>query len=569
MRKRNQTETDPGMARYRRFHETVLANGYDVRSGTLAMIDPAITMRLDHYGQYMYVRPELPVDHITETRILQASAMSGEAPNEDLLGHELYGSVAGIQHCRELGYYSDLYTGHVSDEDSRLESSSGGLATWLAVELLQSGDATGIIHAQPTQASDRTLFKYSISRTPAQVRSGAKSRYYPLELSEALREVRDTPGLYALVAIPSFVKEVRLLQRLDPVFRERIPFIIGLICGHQKSTRYAEALAWQCGIKPDDLRAVDFRKKIPGKPADSYTAEFVGSINGVQKIISKDSADLLGTDWSQGYFKTRFSDFTDDAFNELADVTLGDAWLPQYRSDWRGTNVVIVRNPRVVDLLRAGADSGRLGLTETDPDTVIASQRGCVRHYIEEIPYRIQKSARRAEWHPPIRPCLDGSISWGRRRIQDLRQAFPDASHYHYRRAEQRGDISYFRRRLVPLTLIYRLAYKVLRARQLGLRGTLAHLMQRGADSGGSRGHASAALQRAARQSVDGQPTPVPGERCRWPASFSRAVNSTRSSGYPPPEPSRNATRRLPNIETDDTRSSADTCDVSGHVKEA
>jgi coenzyme F420 hydrogenase subunit beta len=129
--------------------------------------------------------------------------------------------------------------------------------------------------------------------------------------------------------------------------RSRIKFTVGLICGHQKSSKFAEFLTWQVGFKPEEVTFIDFRKKLLDRPADEYGIEISGIRDGVEVTVIKPISELFGQDWGQGYFKVEASDFTDDVFNETADITVGDAWLPKYNSDSKGTSVIIIRNKTI------------------------------------------------------------------------------------------------------------------------------------------------------------------------------------------------------------------------------
>src|SRR3546814_15744475 len=77
---------------------------------------------------------------------------------------------------------------------------------------------------------------------------------------------------------------------------------------------------------------------------------------------------LLGGNWGHGMFQLGACDFCDDIFAETADVCLGDAWLPQYDSDWRGTNIVISRHADIEQLLSEGARSGKILLDDIHAD---------------------------------------------------------------------------------------------------------------------------------------------------------------------------------------------------------
>src|SRR5206468_11182672 len=97
----------------------------------------------------------------------------------------------------------------------RPNGSSGGLTSWVAAELLRTGAVDGIAHVAPTDPAAGGLFAYRISRSLDELSAGAKSRYYPVELSQVLREIRERPGRYAIVGIPCFIKAINLLRRVD------------------------------------------------------------------------------------------------------------------------------------------------------------------------------------------------------------------------------------------------------------------------------------------------------------------------------------------------------------------
>jgi coenzyme F420-reducing hydrogenase beta subunit len=63
------------------------------------------------------------------------------------------------------------------------------MVSWTAAELMRRGLVDGVAHVAPTGDPAR-LFAYRISRTQADLAAGARSRYYPVELSQVLAEMR-------------------------------------------------------------------------------------------------------------------------------------------------------------------------------------------------------------------------------------------------------------------------------------------------------------------------------------------------------------------------------------------
>lgn len=431
--------------------ERVVNPGLFVGSGVYTAIDPDLSSQLGDDGQYFI--PEMNSSYAGPIGdLLKVSAFGGIGPDEDTIARRLFGQQPGALEHPIAGHYVGAAAGWAED-GTRANASSGGLTTWLLRELLRRGEIDGVIHMR-TGGEQGQLFSYQVSRTDDEILAGAKSRYYPGDLSHALRDMGESSSRYALVAIPSFAYEIRLLQELNPTFSERIPYVIGLVCGHQKTSQYAEYLGWRAGIRPGDLVSIDFRKKVPGKPANSYSTELTGLRDGKLETFTVSQEDLWGTDWGFGFFKSKFSDFTEDVLNETADIVFGDAWLPQYVGDGLGTNVAIARNQHIWELLREGAMRGEIHLEAISIEDVVRSQGSLIRHNVVELPYRWRALE---QGQPLTAPRRTGTIkiSASRRWIQRSRLAMSRLSIPAYSDALRAGNIVVFDRALKPLVARY------------------------------------------------------------------------------------------------------------------
>src|SRR5699024_8431501 len=243
---------------------------------------------------------------------------------------------------------------------------------------------------------------------------------------------------------------------------------VGLICGHQKSSKFAEFMAWQVGIKPGNLKHIDFRKKLPNRLANNYGIEMTGFIDGKEVTIIKPTKELIGQNWGQGYFKTKSSDFTDDVMNETADITIGDAWLPEYTKDSNGNNVVVVRNPLIDNLITEGIESAKLNLDILDKETLFRSQEAHYRHTHDELTYRLYKQDKLGEWRPHKRVAASKNISFLRRRVQDLREEISVKSHILYKEAVELDDLNYFETEMKKISKKYNYLYKLMKAQKSG-----------------------------------------------------------------------------------------------------
>jgi coenzyme F420-reducing hydrogenase beta subunit len=341
-------------------------------------------MALDRFGQMKPTADRVWLRTRT-AEFTQTCPFSPGAVDEDTIATELFGDL--LHRHSSTGVFRSAYVGHVAEQSFRDDGSSGGMVSWMLAELFRAGLIDGAAHVIPSDPDeDGRFFRYRISRDLDAVREGAKSRYYPIELSSVIDEIRRTPGRYAIVGVPCFVKAVHLLRRNDPVLRERIVFTLGLFCGHMKSARMVESFAWQMGVDVADVRAVEFRRKDPSRPASTYTAQLTLR-NG--EVVMRDWWNMVDGDWGSGFFQNSACDVCDDVVGETADISFGDAWVEPYSSDGRGTNVIVVRSATVDSLVSAAIAEGRLAVESVDGEFVERTQAAGLRHRREGLAYRL------------------------------------------------------------------------------------------------------------------------------------------------------------------------------------
>lgn len=342
-------------------------------------------MALDAFGQFKPTGSGTWLNRASDT-FAQTCPFSPLAPNEDDLAQQLF--LAPAQQDAYSGHFQAAYVGYVAEEGFRVRGSSGGMVSWVLAELLRAGLVDGVAHviAVDDPQKDGRFFRYRIARTQEEINQGAKSRYYPVEMSEIIRTIRATPGRYAVVGIPCFIKAVQLLRREDPILRERIAYTLGLFCGHMKSARFIESFAWQMEVPMREVQRVEFRLKDPIRAASTYTAQLTLR-DGT--IVQRDWWNLCDGDWGAGFFQNSACNFCDDVVAETADISFGDAWVEPYSSDGRGTNVIVVRSPVVSGLVSTAIEEGRLKLDPVDGEFVRQTQAAGFRQRREGLAYRL------------------------------------------------------------------------------------------------------------------------------------------------------------------------------------
>ncbi len=379
-------------------------------------------MAWDRYGQLEPSGPD-PWRRARDPKFARICPFSLHARDEDVIAAELFPAAPHIDD--RIGRYQAAYVGHAAEEDFRANGSSGGMVSWVATELLRRGLVDGVAHVAPQspREGDGRLFAYRIARSFDALHEGAKSRYYPVELSGVLDEIRHIPGRYAVIGVPCFIKAVQLLRREEPVLRERIVFTLGLYCGHMKSARMIESFAMQMGAEPERIERAEFRVKDPCRPANWYRTEVTLSDGSTR---AEDWWHLVDGDWGSGFFQHSACNFCDDVVAETADISFGDAWVEPWSSDGRGTNVVLVRSALLDAMLREGVAEGRLALAPVDRDFVVATQAAGFRQRREGLSWRLSRA------HPPVvKRVAPGSarLTLRRRLIYAMRMSISRWSH--------------------------------------------------------------------------------------------------------------------------------------------
>ncbi|MEA5111754.1 hypothetical protein SDC9_40153 [bioreactor metagenome] len=403
---------------------------------------------MDDYGKY-----NINIDGINSqvsTEVLKICPFSSNTENEDQIGKSLFESDESHK-SEQLGYYLKCYIGHVYNDEIRSNSSSGGIITWLLAELLDNNLITHAVHVGKSKSLP-ILFEYVISTSTKSIYAGSSSRYYPVELSKILDYIKNTEGQYAIVALPCFAKGIRLLQKTDKTFQDRIKFIISPICGHLKTTNYAKFLTLQAGIDPQNLDSINFRKKIPGRLASQYGTEF--QIRRGQEVYSKTIINAkykMGTDWGHGMFKYPACDYCDDIVGEVADISVGDAWLAKYLTDYKGHSVLVLRNHQLNEIFINGLKSNSIKLEVVDPELIVQSQAGGVRNKRDDLKYRLWLKEKRGEWFPLKRVSPSDNIDEKRKNVIHLRMHISEYSHSLFLEALNLNNLNHFYKKMMPL----------------------------------------------------------------------------------------------------------------------
>jgi len=316
-------------------------------------------------------------------------------------------------HHPKIGRYSDLYVGYA--EDFRKTSSSGGIATFVFNALLENGE---VDHVISVKGGVNNHYEYSISSSVSELMESSKTKYYPVTLATILPEIDKLNGTVAVSGVACFIKSIRLAQYYHPELNEKIKFLVGIICGGIKSSFFAEYLASKTGVQKDEFIKPEFRIKDYNSTANDYS---FGSTEITSNELKQIKMRRVGDMWGTGLFKANACDFCDDVTTELADISVGDAWLKPYVDDGRGTSVVVTRSKSAKKLIENAISEQRVQLVDLSLKQFLLSQKGSFNHRQEAQPFRIGLVEKKGQLLPPKRNVSE-TISLPFKIVQILRR---------------------------------------------------------------------------------------------------------------------------------------------------
>ena len=307
---------------------------------------------------------------------LNVCPFASQSDSEDQFAQLRFDQVEKISKCPEIGYHLKTFVGYSRIEGQRENGSSGGMATWILETLLKDGEIDAAVCVIPYGRSER-MFTYQILDKISDIRFAAGSRYYPVDLAEAVSIMNSKipERRYAVIGLPCFLKGLHLSMACMPRLRRRVIYTIGLTCGHLPNRFYTEYLTRLCNIDVDVVHSANYRKKIGTKRAGNYRFS----------VVSDDGTDIgaipfsrISNIWQDGYFQINACNYCDDVFAEVADICFMDAWLPEYECNPKGHSLIVVRHPNLEAMLAKGQKEKTCHLASIAKNRILQSQQGVI-----------------------------------------------------------------------------------------------------------------------------------------------------------------------------------------------
>lgn len=307
-----------------------------------------------------------------------------------------------------LGYFEFVTLGWAKDPEIRWRGSSGGVITAVLIHALEEDliDGALVVRMRPTSQGLRA--EGFIARSSEDLLSAIGSKYVQVPLGSGLQEILRCKGHYAVVGLPCAIESLRKAEQLLPELRQRIVVYLGMACGANLNMKANQFIVERVLGQPVPLDAIlDIQYRGSGWPGVIR----VQTRDGVTKTIGfKPTGDFLFT---LHLFQVKRCYMCIDHVAELADISLGDAWLPRIMDDDHlGTSFAVVRTPRGKALWKRTVADRVLEIGSVSIREVIRSQRFTLYTKKIENPLLIRINSEKGKPIPDYRyygtmPLLD------------------------------------------------------------------------------------------------------------------------------------------------------------------
>jgi len=265
----------------------------------------------------------------------------------------------------EIGSYIQIGAGYSLDPNIAENASSGGLMTAIAHHLLEDGIVDGVVVTEMISGDKKNLGPRPntyIAKDLSSLILAQGSKYCPVPALDIQDEAESFDGKLAFIGTPCQIAGIELLKGKGVDWTKKVVFTIANFCGGFRDLRETDTIIRRAGFNPSDVD--EFKYRGNGQPG--------------RMLIASDSLrkEVAYPDYvrSTGYIKHKRCRYCIDATGELADISLGDAWIDKFLSTGRPWSLFVARSKSAVNLLSSMESKVEYG--DISLDELILSQLG-------------------------------------------------------------------------------------------------------------------------------------------------------------------------------------------------
>ena len=338
--------------RPRRDLSGVIANSLCIGCGACVHADRSLQLAFNHDKQ-MY-EPDGPGGEDA------AAVCPAVQVDFDFLQKRIFGDAP----VTALGVVQSVMLAQSTNRERNVQASSGGVIKELLLELLARDEVDGAIalgHVHGLRFEPKLITKLDeVDQLPGSI-------YHNVVFDQALELLRENVGRFVLVATPCQLEGIyNYVYKSRPELAERIHCTIGLLCGWQYTHHAIKAICALKGVDFDRIEQISFRG---GGPVGRLCIQTPQDEHRVNRRV--DLAYQVAFDRS---FNIPRCHLCINHSNFLADIVVGDAWLPSTVRTSTGVSLIICRSEQAAAAMRTLERKERIRTAEVTREEVVESQ---------------------------------------------------------------------------------------------------------------------------------------------------------------------------------------------------
>ena len=272
----------------------------------------------------------------------------------------------GSRSDSDIGHAAGIYLAQNVDKEVNLAASSGGLIKATLKFYLESGAVDAII---ALKRIDGITYKPVLIDKSKEIDLLPGSIYHNVDFSDAIQLMQETKKTkLALVAIPCQLEGIfSYIRKYEPELSQKIAVTIGLLCGWTYTYHAIKALSQYEKIPHKELIDISYRG---GGPVGKLKLE---TKNGKEIKINRRVNLKYQAAFDRSYNLPRCH-YCVNHGNFLADLVVGDAWLPSTVTTKTGISLLIARTREVDGALQKMKEDGVIKLVPARKEDVVESQ---------------------------------------------------------------------------------------------------------------------------------------------------------------------------------------------------
>lgn len=227
-----------------------------------------------------------------------------------------------------------LHEGYASNDTIRWEGSSGGVATALALFAIEELGYEGVLHIK-VDPDDPIRNVPVISRSRDDILATLGSRYAPAAPCQAFGMMMEGKGPFMFIGKPCDVAALRKAQEMNAELKRRVGLAVSIFCAGTPTTRGSEEVLKRMGIE-DKSDVSQFRYRGCGWPGNAH-AKRTDGLEATSITYEEAWGDVLS---KHGQLRCRLCP---DSTGEFADISCGDPWYREVKSDEKGRSLIVIR----------------------------------------------------------------------------------------------------------------------------------------------------------------------------------------------------------------------------------